>query len=368
MKELIEEKTITTFEDVLNEYKPGTRRGFTRMFQNFEKFCQENYDGNTEEMVRKLLEKESMVKTVIQKWINYNHELSASTVKVWLSYLKTYLVHREIEYPKTGLKLRSLIKEEKYGLSIDDIQKILNVAGNDMRLRIMVQLTSGMRRGEMHKLKRKDFHIGKRIMIKIPAIIAKFNKGRTTFVTSEVSASLASRLQKLQPNDLVFGNNKILEENIGDSYEQNLIRYLHKIGLDFRYDSTNYHQINTHSFRAYFITKISRRDPNLAKKWAGQEVYMGQYDRLSDEEKLELYIKFESDLYIFKTKPESDEIQELRKRLDQFEAVKKEEDRMDKETAELDKKDPAMAKKIKDLINLQLEKIVAKERKASRTL
>jgi len=333
------------------------------MFQNFEKFCQEDYQGNTEEMVRKLSkENESTVEDVIQKWINYNHTLAPSTVKVWLSYLKTYLIHRDVKYPKTKLKLRGLIKEEKYGLSVDDIQKILNVAGNDMRLRIMTQLTSGMRRGEMHQLKRKDFHIGKRIMIKIPATIAKFNKGRTTFVSSEVSAPLITRLQKLKPNELVFGNGEIMEENIGDSYEQNLTRYLKKTGLDFRYDSTDYHQINTHSFRAYFITKISRHDPNLAKKWAGQEVYMGQYDRLSDAEKLEKYIEFESDLFIFKAKPESDEIQDLRKRLDKFEAEKKEDDRLDRETAELDKKDPIIAKKIKDLINLQLEKIVAKER------
>jgi len=323
MIELKRDTTIKTFDTVLAAYKPGTQRGFTRMFKNFEEFCKENYKGNMEEMVRKLSkENESMVGDVIQNWINFNNKLSPSTVRVWLSYLKTYLIHREIKYPKTKLKLRGLIKEEKYGLSVDDIQKILNVAGNDMRLRIMVQLTSGMRRGEMHKLKRKDFHISKRIMIKIPAIIAKFNKGRTTFVSSEVSASLVSRLQKLKPNELVFGNGEIMEENIGDSYEQNLTRYLKRTGLDFRYDSTGYHQINTHSFRAYFITKISRRDPNLAKKWAGQEVYMGQYDRLTDEEKLELYIKFEPDLFIFKPKPESDEIQDLRKRLDKFEEEK----------------------------------------------
>lgn len=363
MIELKRESTIKTFDQVLIAFKPGTRRGYTRMFKNFEKFCQ-GEGGNMEEMVRKLSkEDELMVGDVLQKWINFNNALAPSTVRVWSSYLKTYLIYRNVNYPKTRLKLRALIKEEKYGLSLDDIQKILNVAGNDMRVRIMTQLTSGMRRGEMHKLKRKDFHIGKRIMIKIPAIIAKFNKGRTTFVSSEVSSLLINRLSKLKPNDLVFGNENILEENIGDSYEQNLTRYLKKTGLDFRYDSTNYHQINTHSFRAYFITKISRRDPNLAKKWAGQEVYMGQYDRLSDEEKLELYIKFESDLFIFKAKPESDEIQDLRKRIDKFEAKQAEEDRIDREADELDMKDPEIGRKIKDLINQQVENILEKENK-----
>ena len=290
------------------------------MFSNFGKFCKENYEGNVEEMVRQLLkENESTVGGTIQEWIVYNSSKSPATIRGWLSYLKTYLVHRGVNFPKTQLKLPRVVKEEKYGLSLDDIQKILNVAGPDMRLKILVQLSSGMRRGEMLRLKKKDFHIRERVMIKIPAKIAKFDKGRTTFISSEASQLLIPRLRTLKDSDLVFSSADIKEENIGDSYEQNIIRYLQKTGLDMRYESTGYHQINTHSFRAYFITKISRHDPNLAKKWAGQEVYMGQYDRLSDAEKLALYIKFESDLFIYKQKPKSEEIQDLIKNQERLE-------------------------------------------------
>jgi len=86
-----------------------------------------------------------------------------------------------------------------------------------------------------------------------------------------------------------------------------------------RYESTKYHKINTHSFRAYFITKVSRHDPNIAKMFAGQKIYMGQYDRLTAEEKLEKYIEFESDLYIFKQKPKSEEILDLTKKITELE-------------------------------------------------
>jgi len=65
-----------------------------------------------------------------------------------------------------------------------------------------------------------------------------------------------------------------------------------------KYETTNRFMVNTHSFRAYGITKLSRHDPNLAKKIAGQKGYLDQYDRLTDEEKLELYQKFEIDLII----------------------------------------------------------------------
>jgi len=67
-------------------------------------------------------------------------------------------------------------------------------------------------------------------------------------------------------------------------------------------------------FRAYFITKISRRDPNLAKKWAGQKGYLLQYDRLTLDEQLEKYLEFEPDLLINDTVRKDRKIEELEKK------------------------------------------------------
>ncbi len=69
--------------------------------------------------------------------------------------------------------------------------------------------------------------------------------------------------------------------------------------MDQKYES-GHHKITTHSFRAFFITKVSRHDPNLAKYFAGQEQSRDllMYDRLTVDEKLENYIKFEPDLLI----------------------------------------------------------------------
>jgi len=310
--------TIKTFDQVLISYKPGTQRGFKRMFLNFEKFCKAEYEATMEEMVRELDKaSESTVYRTIQDWINFNQDKSGNTIKVWYSYLKKYLTHRGIDLSKSkdSLSFKRIAEEERYPLTQDDIKKILDVAGNSMRMKILVQLSSGMRRGEMLQLRKKHFIIGKRIMIKIPPSVAKFNKARTTFVSSEAAQYLIPRLKQLKDNDIVLGTEDLKPENIGDSYEQNLTRYLENTGLDMRYESTGYHKINTHSFRAWFITKISRHDENIAKKLAGQKVYMGQYDRLSDKEKLEKYIEFEPDLFIFKAKPESEEITELRERI-----------------------------------------------------
>jgi len=271
-----------------------------------------------EEIVREFLKVEQIaVINTLQEWVNFNKEKSPKTITTWFSYLSKYLRHRGVDLTnvKDNMDFPRYIEEEKYPLSLDDIQKILSVAGYGMKLRLLTQLSSGMRRGEMLQLRKKDLIIDKRIIIKIPARIAKFNKARTTFVSSEVQRMLIPRLKKLNDNDFVFGSENVKEKNIGDSYEQNLTRYLEKLGLDMRYESTGYHKINTHSFRAYFITKMSRHDENVAKLLSGQKGYLLQYDRLTVEEKLEEYIKFEPDLYIFKQKPKSEEILELQKEM-----------------------------------------------------
>jgi spore coat polysaccharide biosynthesis predicted glycosyltransferase SpsG len=85
-----------------------------------------------------------------------------------------------------------------------------------------------------------------------------------------------------------------------------------KIGLNEKYDN-GHHKITTHSFRAYFITKISRQDPNFAKKLAGQKGYLLQYDRMTDEEKLQKYLEIENELLIFDESKKNAEMEKLKK-------------------------------------------------------
>ena len=108
------------------------------------------------------------------------------------------------------------------------------------------------------------------------------------------------RLKNLNDDDKVFSYSNIKLRNIGDSYQQAIIRYLKKTGLAQKY-STGRYKITTHSFRAFFITKVSRHDPNLAKYFAGQEQSRDLlvYDRLTLDEKLQKYIEFELDLLMY---------------------------------------------------------------------
>jgi len=136
-------------------------------------------------------------------------------------------------------------------------------------------------------------------MVKIRPSIAKGNKARTTFFSKEAGNMLRTILKKKKDNDFIFGNDNTTVTVVRQYNEQGLINYCKKVGLAQKYENSPRFKITSHSFRAFFITKLSRHDENFAKKLAGQTGYLLQYDRMNDEEKLEKYIEFEHDLTIY---------------------------------------------------------------------
>ena len=86
----------------------------------------------------------------------------------------------------------------------------------------------------------------------------------------------------------MFGTNENWEQ-ARDTEIQNIRNLTTVLGLE---------GITTHSFRAYMITRLSRKDPNFAKLLAGQKGYLLQYDRMSESEKLEKYLELENELLI----------------------------------------------------------------------
>ena len=190
-------------------------------------------------------------------------------------------------------------EEEMHPLGIDEFHRILDKCGHRRMAMYIAQASSGMRIGELVQLRREHLHTDTdRIMVKIPAKITKKKKrARTTFFSAEAAGLLMPRLGGLDGCDLVFGTNPNPETARGAEMSH-LARTLARAGLDRKYETNGRSMISTHSFRAFFITRVSRHDPNLAKYFAGQKGYLLQYDRLSDEEKLKYYIKFEPSLLV----------------------------------------------------------------------
>ena len=269
-------------------------------------FCKETYDKTVNETITEYQEVDiEMVYESLQEWINWNNKrIYPNSIPIVFSYLKKYLRYHKIKITKEDvadqLNFPHKIKEEKYPLVKDEIRRILEVSNNRNKLKFLAQLSSGLRRGELLQLRKMDLDTTqKRIMVKVPASITKTKKSRVTFFSKEVTPLLKPILKRLGNEDRIFFRGKANPSNISNHYQLILIKYLERIGLDQKYESGR-HKITTHSFRAFFITKVSRHDPNLAKYFAGQEQARDllMYDRLALDEKLEKYIEFEPDLLI----------------------------------------------------------------------
>ena len=318
---------MRSYYEKIQKHSLNSQMGTKNALNNFDRFCQEKYDQSIEEIVDDLVlvKKQETVFDVLQSWINWN-TVAPSSLKTYFVRLNTFLHYKGIKLDardvKSELIFPRVLEEELYPLQIEDISKILSAANYDKRGMYLAQISSGMRLGEIVQIRKKDLVLDSdRIMVKIPAKITKSQQARTTFLSTEAEKMIRHKLKKLDDDDLVWGNNPIpINNEIAEI--ANLHRYLGKCGLDMKNDLGQY-KINTHSFRAFFITKISRHDPNFAKKLAGQKGYLLQYDRLTDKEKLEKYLEFEKDLIIDPTERQKARISELeksQKRIDELEA------------------------------------------------
>lgn len=316
------ERSRVTFMERITTKDPRTQDAYKTAINNFENFCMEKYAKVDYISDLKLFDNDDLFE-FLQKWINWNNERAPSTVLNMFSRIKKYLYHRGIKlHPqdiKEELEFKTPIEEEMYPLTVENIQSIIKHMRYKHRTQFICQSSSLMRIGEMVQLRKKHLILGKEnIIVKIPASIAKFKKGRTTFFSKEGSRLLRPLLRKIGENDLIFGTSDNMKHSEINS-EQILRRILDKSGLDMRYETNNRYMINTHSFRAFGIGKLSRHDPNFAKKISGQKGYLLQYDRMDDEEKLGLYQKFEIDLIIDDSEKQKAAIKEQKEKITELE-------------------------------------------------
>ena len=302
---------------------------------NFENYCMETYGkSNIISDMKKSNDEE--VFEVIQNWINFNNDKAPSSVRTYFSHLRKYLYYMGIKLDEQDIRaeltFKHKVSEELHGMTLIEAQKILNQMRFKHRVQYMCQLSSLMRIGEIIQLRKKHLRLGdQNIIVKIPSSIAKFKKARTTFFSKEASKLLYPIVNKMKDNDLVFGTS----DNPDHSDYTNKLNSLSatklvlrasakRAGLTEKYESTGRYTINTHSFRAYGITKLSRLDPNFAKKLAGQKGYLLQYDRMDDDEKLELYEKFEYELTVDDSEAKKEEIKQLKEEKKSYEKREKE--------------------------------------------
>ena len=242
-------------------------------------------------------------------------KMSPSTISIYFCHIRQYLHYMGIKLHSTDIRqylnFPKKQVEELRPLELDTFQKILKACSAKREMLYLAQSSSGMRIGEMVQLRKKDIHRDlARLMVKIPAAFTKTGVARTTFFSAEAAKLVIPRLKKIGDLDRVFGNDKDARNNA--RREAKYIAALQKkMGISDKYETTGRNAITTHSFRAFFITKVSREDPNLAKHFAGQKGYLLQYDRQTDAEKLATYMEFEPLLLVSDKARDQEKIRKL---------------------------------------------------------
>lgn len=297
--------------------------GQSRSTQNMFHHAHKSFPG-LEEMIASNPGEEEIYDS-LQRWIN-SCSLNPATVRMYFGSIKQYMHYRGIKlHPldiKQTLKFPLRYEEELHPLSIEELTLLLRECDHKRRILYMAQASSGMRIGELVRLRRVHLDTSmERIMVKIPATFTKRRRGRTTFFSREASTLLLPRLENMAKSDLLFGTSENPDTAVKTeiAYMERLVR---RVDLGKKYDTNRRLKITTHSFRAYFITRVSRTDPNLAKLFAGQKGYLLQYDRLADEEKLEHYLKMEPDLLVYELTRNKVEIKKLKEEVREIDTLK----------------------------------------------
>ena len=163
---------------------------------------------------------------------------------------------------------------------------------------------------------------------------------------------MSPRLKKIGDSDLVFSIHNDPKGNV--SLESKYLDDIQKkMGISDKYETNGRNVITTHSFRAFFITKVSRKDHNLAKFFTGQKGYMLQYDRLSDEEKLALYVEIEPSLLVSDKARDRERIRSLENKNEELKRgskeIKSKNKDLKKENKDLKKENKDLKKENKDL-------------------
>ncbi len=306
---VLEKSYRKSFENHIHQLNDRTKYAYDKTLNNFESF----YNNKAIEQLKEA----DNIYPLLQSWINdVADKISPSTTRSYFSRVKRYLNFCEIEISSEQVKAKLIfpkkVRERFYGVTLEDIRRILDNTDYKHKTMHLCQLSGGLRIGELVQLKKEDLKLKDgHFIVEIPSKIAKNHKARITFFSTEASKYLKPILNKIKDTDRIFGTNEnSFHSTINE--EQIFRRSLNRAGLTKRYDTGRY-RINTHSLRAFFITKASRHDPNLAHFLSGQEskIYLAQYDRMSDDEMYEIYLEIEPDLIIDSTERQKIKIEKL---------------------------------------------------------
>lgn len=307
---LLKKKRLKTWDEKLANKSQRTKEGYAAVIRAFDKFCNKVYNGRTKDQIFDELtvlkgnEKTIALVDLIQNWIDwhYSHGVKTSVVKLYLAWLGKFFDHKEIPITqkiKDNLDFKPDLKDEPFAMEIVHIQNIFKFASPKKIGYYLALASTGARPAELLQVRKRDVITStKRIKILIQPEGVKTRQGRSVYLTKESGQYCMMRLHQISDDDLVWGkHDDYIKTEKAES--KTFSRYCDNAGYTGRYHSNNYRKITLYSFRSFFFSAAA--DVNregYAHKMTGHGGYLPQYDRMSDEKKLEWFLKVEPFLTI----------------------------------------------------------------------
>ena len=328
MSILKKERTVKEYKKKLEILPESTRKSKLQAVKEFQKFTQKFHNCTPEILSDELLilkkqnedEYIDACYDILQSWINdYSKNHNANTLRTIFTNLRSFLyflgvktadqdIRQQLTFPK-------IQKEEKYPLSHNELRKICDdQVRNPIRKALYLACSSsGMRISEALQIKKSDLIFKERIQITLKPEITKTQTGRTIFLSKECQNTLSGYINDLSDDDFVFSSGKSPSRQRVVQECNRLSGIVERLGLGEKYSSSRFHKITSHSFRAFFFTNASRKHgENYAHKLTGHGGYLIQYDRMTNEDKLKMYIDLEPDLVIYDITKKQLEIEKLK--------------------------------------------------------
>ena len=208
-------------------------------------------------------------------------------IKGWLRF-NAIRVHNDdvkqfVTFPKQN-------KEMKRPLTMEQIREVLkHITSHKMRALVFTLASSGMRLNEALQLRYQDIHGG---VVRLRAHTTKTRVEREARISKEAIEAIQIFRNGKQDHEFIFVSEWT---PYCDSLFETLFRNARrKAGYNEKYDNGKMYVVNLHAFRAFFNTTATRiLGDGMAHALIGHGAYLGQYTRLTDQEKTELYEKLE---------------------------------------------------------------------------
>lgn len=316
----VKTRNIENYLDRIKLKSSGTVTNSANYLKKFESYLRNTYNKSNEEVLDELLSlprenQERPLYDIVQDFVNYldSNGVGAGYIRNTMYAIKGYLRFYGFKVTSDDIKdnitLPRVIEEEREPLTREQLQLFVNNQTGIRKVLYLVMSSSGMRPSEVLQIRKRDLDLDnyERIMVKLPGKITKAKRPRITFISKEAEKELKPFLKKTKDDSYIFNRSNTSLELARISELHVFGRLRKKLGLIERYES-GVHKISLgDSLRSWFVTKCNRIDYGFGHALAGHDQYMKRYDRLTIEEKIELYLKAEKLLQVFEYTDEDQE-------------------------------------------------------------